>query len=278
MRADGVSRGAYGLRLTGVEDAADLLNDTNDDWPVVELAWRVGETALEREQVSDSHATLRLRTGGRIELDRDAGHAEYVVSRPLSAEELVHPYLVPVAAIMAVWHGRESVHAGAFLAGTGAWGVVGGRESGKSSTLARLALDGVEIVSDDLLALEGTTPLPGPRAVDLREEPAGRLGVGVAIGLAGARERWRLRLAPVTGRPELRGWIHLAWGERVEAVPISGADRAARLHAQRAARLPSPAPEVLLELASLPAWEVRRPRTWDSLEETADCLRRLAGG
>lgn len=278
MRPDPRSQGAYGLRLTGVEGAADLLNDAEEDWPSVDLTWRVGDTALDREEVSDTRATLRLRTGGRIELDRDAGRADYVVPRPLSPEELVHPYLVPVAAVMAVWHGRESVHAGAFVLETGAWGVVGGRESGKSTTLARLALDGVEIVSDDLLALDGTTPLPGPRAVDLRAEPAGRLGVGVSIGLAGARERWRLRLAPVTGGLELRGWIHLAWGDRVEAVPLEGADRAARLVAQRAARLPSPAPEVFLELASLPAWEVRRPRTWDSLAETADCLRGLARG
>lgn len=278
MRPNSRSQGAYGLRLTGVEGAADLLNDAEEDWPSVDLTWRVGDTTLDREQVSDTRATLRLRTGGRIELDRDAGRADYVVPRPLSPEELVHPYLVPVAAVMAVWHGRESVHAGAFAVETGAWGVVGGRESGKSTTLARLALDGVEIVSDDLLALDGTTPLPGPRAVDLRAEPAGRLGVGVSIGLAGARERWRLRLAPVTGGLELRGWIHLAWGERVEAVPLEGADRAARLVAQRAARLPSPAPEVFLELASLPAWEVRRPRTWDSLAETADCLRGLARG
>jgi hypothetical protein len=278
MRPDAGFRGAYGLRLTGVDGAHHLLNDADASWPEIALSWRLADTTLDHEQVSESHAMLRLQTGGRIELDREAGRAEYVVPRPLSAEELVHPYLVPIAAVMAVWHGRESVHAGSFAGADGAWGIVGARESGKSSTLARLALDGVEILSDDLLVLEGTTPLAGPRAVDLREEPAGRLGVGVSIGMAGARERWRLRLPPVMRALELRGWIHLAWGDRVEAVPLSGADRAARLLEQRAARLPSPAPDLFLDLASLPAWEVRRPRTWDSLGEAADCLRQVAGG
>lgn len=276
MRVEGGFRGVYGLRLRGVEEADDLLGEAHGHWPEVTLAWREGDTGLEQEEVTDTKAAIRLQTGGRIELDRERGRAVYHVPRPLSAQELVHPYLVPVAAVMAHWHGRESVHAGGFVAGGGVWGVVGERESGKSSTLARLALDGVGIVSDDLLALEGLTALPGPRAIDLREEPAARLGVGASIGLAGARERWRLRLRPVATDLELRGWIHLAWGDRVEAVPISGGERVARLFGQRAARLPSLAPEVLLDLASLPSWELRRPQRWDSLGDAADCLRRLA--
>jgi hypothetical protein len=277
MRPDAGFRGAYGLRLTGVEEAQDLLVEAAEDWPPVHLSWRMGDTSLDREVVTDTTATLRLLTGGRIELDRGAGRAEYVVGRPLGAEELVHPYLAPVAAVMAHWHGRESVHAGAFVAGGGVWGVVGERESGKSSTLARLALEGVGIVCDDLLTLAGTTVLAGPRAIDLREEPAARLGVGSSIGVGGARERWRLRLPPVPQVLELRGWVHLTWGDRVEAVRVSGADRVARLLGQRAARLPPPAPETLLDLAALPSWEVRRPRAWESLDEAADCLRRLAG-
>jgi hypothetical protein len=179
---------------------------------------------------------------------------------------------------MAHWHGRECVHAGAFVGDSGVWGVVGERESGKSSTLARLALDGVPVISDDLLALQGSSVFPGPRAIDLREEAAERLGVGSSIGIAGARERWRLRLGPVEPGLELRGWFHLAWGERVEAVPLEGGERVARLLAQRAARLPSATPEELLDLASLPSWELRRPQRWESLGEAADCLRGLADG
>lgn len=270
-------RGAYGLRLEGVDGAEDLLVQAAPDWPRMSLRWRLGEWSAERHEVTPSAASLRLQTGGRLELDRREGLAQFVVQRPLSAQELVHPYLVPVAAVMAHWHGRESVHAGGFVGTDGVWGVVGERESGKSSTLARLALDGVPVVADDLLILNGRNVYTGPRAVDLREEPAGRLGVGASIGLAGARERWRLRLGPVTGGHEIRGWIHLAWGARVEATEIRGAERVARLFAQRPGGLPSLSPEVLLDLASLPSWEVRRPRVWGSLGETADCLRELAG-
>lgn len=269
--------GAYGLRLEGIAGAEVLLVDAAPEWPRMRLSWRLGEDASPRHGIGRAAASLRLRTGGRLELDRVAESAEFVVPSPLSAQELVHPYLVPVAAVMALWHRRESLHAGGFVGADGVWGVVGDRESGKSTTLARLALDGVAVVSDDLLILQRRSVFAGPRAVDLREEPAARLGVGGSIGVAGARERWRLELGPAPGDLEIRGWVHLAWGERVEAVRLEGGDRVARLLAQRPGGLPSLAPEVLLELAALPSWEVRRPRAWETLGETADCLRRLAG-
>jgi hypothetical protein len=271
-------RGAYGLRVEGVEAAADLLVEADPAWPRVALSSRVAESSVEREWVKPDAALLQLKTGGHIELDRGQGEATFVVDRPLSADELVHPYLAPVASVMAHWFGRESVHAGAFVGAGGVIGVVGDRESGKSSTLARLALDGLEIVCDDLLVLEGTSVLAGPRSLDLREEPARLLGVGASIGRAGARERWRLRLGNVGRDLPMAGWVHLAWGDRVEAVPLRGADRVARLLVHRGARLPSAEPSVLLDLASLPSWEVRRPRVWDSLDETADCLRELGRG
>lgn len=270
--------GVYGIRLSGLDAARPLLVPAAPDWPSFELFNRVEPGPYsEAEHADDRHAELRLRTGGRIFIDRSPGRAEFVTPRPLGAEELVHPYLAPVAAIVAHWNDRESVHAGAFVVDGRVWGVVGERESGKSSTLARVALDGGAIVSDDLLILERTKVFAGPRAIDLRKEPATRLDVGKSIGIAGARERWRLRLGPVPEELELAGWIHLAWGERVQAEPLKGRDRIARLLSQRGARLPSLSPEVLLDLASIPSWEVRRPNAWETLAETADCLRELAG-
>jgi hypothetical protein len=269
-------RGAYGLQISGVDAARDLLVAAEPSWPSIRLASRVETSTLDREWVRPDEALLLLKTGGHIELNRTRAEAVFVVERPLGAEELVHPYLAPVAAVMAHWYGRESIHAGAFAFDGRVLGVVGTRESGKSSTLARLALEGVDIVCDDLLVLEGTRVLPGPRLLDLRQEPARRLGVGSSIGKAGARERWRMRLGEVPDGLELSGWVHLAWGDSLEAVPLEGAERVARLLLERGARLPSSKPSVLLDLASLPSWEVRRPRVWDSLGETADCLRDLA--
>jgi hypothetical protein len=275
---DSPPRGAYGLRISGVEEADDLLVPADTNWPALELSWRVGESTNEPEWVKPHAARLRLRTGGHIEIDRTGELVVFVVPRPLHAEELVHPYLAPVAAVMAHWLGRESIHAGAFAVNGGVWGVVGDRESGKSSTLASLALAGVDIVCDDMLVLDGMTALAGPRAIDLRGEPAERLGVGESIGVAGARERWRLRLGQLEGALELKGWIHLAWGERVEASRLEGGERVGRLIEQRGARLPPATHAVLFDLASLPTWEVRRPQVWESLGETADCLRELARG
>jgi hypothetical protein len=276
MPAEDALRGAYGLRLEGVDAARDLLVEADQKWPLVTLESRVARSDIEREWVRPDAALLRLKTGGHIELDRASGEAVFVVGRPLGAEEVVHPYLAPVASVMAHWYGRESIHAGAFAVDGAVIGVVGARESGKSSTLARLALDGVEIVCDDLLVLDGMDVLQGPRSLDLREEPARRLGVGSSIGRAGARERWRLRLGRIPRDLHMVGWVHLEWGDRVEAVPLQGADRVSRLLVERGARLPPAEPSVLLDLASLPSWEVRRPRVWESLDETADCLRELA--
>ena len=271
------SVGAYGIRLSGLEAARDLLVPAAAAWPCLGLVNRVEPGPYsELEHVGDRRAELRLKTGGRIFIDRGLARAEFVTPRPLSSEELVHPYFAPVAAIIAHWHDRESVHAGGFTVDGRVWGIVGDRESGKSSTLAHLALDGVAVVSDDLLVLQHTRVFAGPRAIDLREAPATKLGVGTSIGVAGARERWRLRLGPVPQELELAGWVHLAWGDRVEAVPLEGRERIERLLSQRGARLPSLSPEVLLDLASLPSWEVRRPQVWETLGETVDCLRQLA--
>jgi hypothetical protein len=264
--------GAYGLRLANVARARRYLAPAKAAWPRLEIKRRVEEVETPREWLAETKALLRLQTGGEIRLDRQRGRATYVVPRRLRAAELVHPFLAPAAAVMAYWLGRECFHAGAFVAAGKAWGLIGGRGSGKSTTVAELALAGVPIVGDDLLVVQGRAVYAGPRAVDLRGDAAKRLGVGESLGLIGARERWRLPL-PAT-RPEvpLGGWIFLAWGDRVETSRVSPAERVVRLHAGRGINLPPRDAEVMLELASLPAWELRRPRSWRS---AGDALERL---
>jgi hypothetical protein len=196
----------------------------------------------------------------------------YRVPHPVRPDELVHPYLAPAAAVIARWMGRESMHAGAFAAGGQALGVVGTREAGKSSTLAWLAQAGVDVLCDDMLIVDGDAPVAGPRSIDLRADAAERLGAGEPIGMTGARERWRLRLGPTAGRPLLRGWVFLAWSDRVDVRALPAVERLPRLAAERGLRLPPARPEALLELTSLPAWELSRPRDWASLPEAADRL------
>ena len=96
----------------------------------------------------------------------------FEVPHPVRPDELVHPYLAPAAAVIGRWLGRESVHAGAIAVDGRALGVVGARGAGKSSTLAWWALDGGEVLCDDLLVLDGRATFVGPRSIDLREDAA----------------------------------------------------------------------------------------------------------
>ena len=192
--------GAYGLRIAGIPDGASLLAAAEPGWPAVEIAVEVGELDAEAEYLDEGRALLRLRTGGWIELQRNPGSARFVVPAPLSTDELVHPFLAPAAAVFAHWHGREGLHGGGLAVGGTAWGVIGDRLGGKSSLLAALAAGGTDVVCDDVLVLAGREAFSGPRTIDLREDAAAALGVGEEIGVAGARERWRLQLPPLAAR------------------------------------------------------------------------------
>jgi hypothetical protein len=263
--------GAYGLRLENVERARPLLVSAQSSWPRLTIRRRVGTGKAEGEWLNERAALLKLQKG-EIALDREHGTATFVLPHRVGTAELVHPLLAPAAAVMAYWLDRESFHASGFVASDGIWGVVGDRGSGKSTTVARLALDGVGIACDDLLVVEGLSALAGPRSVDLRREAAERLGTGEPLGVVGARERWRLRVGAVPSSLPLKGWIFLEWGDRVEALQVAPHERLMRLHANRGVNLPPRSPAVLLELAALPSWELRRPRVWESLPSAVDCL------
>jgi hypothetical protein len=274
---ENICLGAYGVRLTGLEGAEELLVGVDPAAPAYAISAEIGRAASFAEHVDDERAQLRLRSGGEILVDREGRSIRYRVPHEVRADELVHPYLAPAAAVVNRWLGRESVHAGAFAVEQSALGVVGTRESGKSSTLAWLARGGVDVLCDDMLIVDGDTPLAGPRSIDLRGDAARRLEAGDPIGMTGARERWRLQLG-ATGaqRPRLKGWVFLAWGDETTARPLKASERIPRIAAERGLRLPPVRPDALLELASLPAWELSRPRDWASLPRAADLLLELA--
>jgi hypothetical protein len=270
--ADERSFGAYGLQLRGVA-APSLLVEAAADWPELNISQQVGEGEIQQERVTADHAEVRLRAGGRLDIGRMKSLALYTVPRLLRDDELVHPYLAPAAAIVSRWLGRESLHAGAFLAGGGAWALLGARESGKSSTLACLAKAGHEIVTDDMLILDRQRVYFGPRSVDLRREAAEQLGTGSALGMTGARERWRLDVGGGSATPApLLGCVFLEWGERLELVELSGSERLERLFVHRGVRLPPTDPAALLEVAALKGFELRRPPGWEALDEAVELL------
>ena len=264
--------GAYGLRIAGIPDGASLLAAAEPGWPAVEIAVEVGDLDAEAEYLDEGRALLRLRTGGWIELQRNPGSARFVVPAPLSTDELVHPFLAPAAAVFAHWHGREGLHGGGLAVGGTAWGVIGDRLGGKSSLLAALAAGGTDVVCDDVLVLAGREAFSGPRTIDLREDAAAALGVGEEIGVAGARERWRLRLPPL-GRPlSLGGWVFTDWADDVRMERLPASETLVRLYRNRSITVPPRDPAALLHLSALPAWELRRPRSWASVPATLELL------
>jgi hypothetical protein len=262
----------YGFRLTGVPHARDLLVDAPGDWP--ELRLQRGRLSGEREPelVSRDRASVWLSGGASARIDRSTVTAEMRVPDGTTDGALVHPYLAPVALVMAWWHGRDGFHGGAIAADGGAWAVLGDKEAGKSTTLAAFALAGVEVVSDDVLILDGDAVFAGPRSVDLRPDAAARLGVGESLGRVGTRERWRLQLPPVAPQLPLRGWITLAWGDRLAVERVRGRERLTSLLPHRGVRLGSVHPEGLMHLSSLPLWRLVRPPDWASIDAQRDRL------
>lgn len=264
--------GAYGLSFLGTSSASSLLVPTPEVWPLVRLERRRGRVLVRRTYLDDETGELALTGESALALHRAPGRAVFRTPEPLSDAELVHPYLAPVGAVFARWGGREAFHAGAFRHGGGVWALIGGRASGKSSTLAWLALAGHEVLCDDLLVVNRGMALAGPRCVDLRASGARQLGVGELLGVRGPRERWRMVLGPVPPELPVQGWVFLQWGEAVDIVRLSGRERLTQLAANRSILLEATDPEVLLDLAALPAWRLTRPRHWSSLPSAVDRL------
>ena len=133
---------------------------------------------------------MGLLNGERALLDRSERSATFLLGSADDDGRIVHPLLTAAGVIFAWWHGLEALHAGAFTTPQGAWRCVGGQgEQGKSSMLARLALAGRPVLTDDLLIVNGKLALAGPRCLDLRENglgPAGLDGMTKPCGGASA--------------------------------------------------------------------------------------------
>lgn len=262
--------GAYGLHLPDLPAASELLLAVPDGSPTWRIERRDGGGQPE-EFVEPERARLRAEPDGWVEVERASSCARFHFPTAPADRELVHPYLGPTAAVIARWHELQSFHAGAFVAGGQAWAVLGAKGAGKSSLLARLALDGVPILTDDVLVVRGTDGLAGPRCIDLRPASAAALAVGEPLGVVGTRERWRVPSGAVDPVVPLGGWIRLDWGEpAIEPLPASEALGA--IFASLSLRLEPTDPPALMELLTLPALLLRQPQRIEELSRTADRL------
>jgi hypothetical protein len=268
--------GAYGLQIVGAGRTDDLLLQVPEGWPRLEIVRREGPSELKPTQIRDEDADVSLLGEGSLTIERRPLKAVFTTLTRLTDDELVHPYLAPAATVASRWLGRESFHAGGFVVDGAVWGLLGDQESGKSSTLAWLGLNDHEVFCDDVLILDGLEAYAGPRSVDLREETARRLGIGDSLGVVGERERWRVRLGTQRSSAPIKGWVFLEWSERLELVRIPAAQAISRLFEQRAVRLPPTDPAGILELLTLPAWSLSRPRRWQCLEDASRRLLEVA--
>lgn len=275
--ADGVGgpHGAYGLRLTGL--TSELLVRAEANWPMLEIVRRVGLSTRREDALSEERAAIVLLNGGEALVERHPLRAIFTVPSEIGDAALVHPYLASVAAIAGHWLGHESFHAGGIVMSGKAFGVLGRRQAGKSSLLAWLALHGQTVLSDDIVMTDGSIAFAGPRSIDLRAEAAERLEAGVPLGLVGARERWRLRLDPIEPTARLGGWVFPTWGPEVRIKRLTAAERLVRIAQHRAVLVPPAEGGLLLRLAERPAWELQRPKAWETLPDAAAALLEALG-
>jgi hypothetical protein len=245
-----VSAAAFGFRIEGTPAGSLLAVRDAAHWPLLKF---------ERDPERPEAAGVGV----------DPHELRAIVPGSYTDEELLHPALALAALGLAERRGVDSVHAGALVGPDGAWAVVGTKEAGKSTLLGHFAAMGAEVLTDDVLVLEGDRCLAGPRFVDLRPEAAARMHGTIS---ARGGTRGRLPLPPAPAETQLAGFLYLAWGDELALEPLSGSEQLSRLIARRAEDHWPSDPTLLLDLAARPAFELRRPKRWEALADTADAL------
>jgi hypothetical protein len=237
------------------------------DAPVLRVVARQAEPDLSRSRVDPTSADVSLEGGGRMRARRGGGVIRFALPVVPSDADLLHPYLAVGAALAWQWEGREALHGGAIATAAGAALVFGDKQSGKSTTLARLAERGVTVMSDDAAVIHGDRVLAGPRSIDLRSNgfPAG--GAPVRDG-----RRVRVSLPTAPAAAPVAASVVLRWGPEVAVSPVSPRERLKVLAGQRTFFKLDGDPGSLLELASRPMFTLTRPRDPEALPMAAAAL------
>lgn len=277
--------GAYGLEIVGLEHPEHVLTQVQPGWPCLTIAQRRPdpgdrrplELAVAEHRFDDERAELWMSDTEFVQLDRRPDLTVTFVTETQVPDDLVaHPYVVLPAAVAGRWAGHQLLHGGAVVVGDRAWGILGTKEAGKSSTLAALATQGCRIVTDDLLVIDHETLFAGPRSIDLRDDAAEILG-GERVQVHTGRSRWRLRPTAVAPAVALGGFIHLAWGDQTRIERIPPAARLPLLIENSVFGPTAIDSAAYLELAGLTTLRFERPRGLATLaSSTAQLLEALA--
>lgn len=269
--------GTYGLRIHGLESAASAMQPVAAHAAELTVECRVSPTTAgdgRLSEITGDGADLRLLGGGRLRMRRGAHRVTFSFAQLPSVDDLVHPYLAPAAALAQLWQGNEAYHAGAFAGGAGAVLLLGGKEDGKSTTLAWIARrHRLPVIADDLAVIVDGAVLAGPRCIDVRAnseiDPDALGGDRVVRG----EERRRVALPAAPPALPVAAVVCLGWGERPALEPRPVAERLPTLLGQRMFRAHVPAdPVAVLELARLPMLTLNRPRGERGLADGIELL------
>lgn len=272
-----VPAAVYGMRVLGLPPGSCLDPPSDPGWPTLYVSQRVGDEVLEKASIGPDQAVLGLTTGGYVRLDRRAGTCRFTVPQTIAPDELVHPYLAAGAGVFSHWLGRESFHAGALIGAHGAWMVAGSKGAGKSTLFAWLASEDHGVLTDDLLIVERGHAFAGPRCIDVRDSAAGALGEKTTLIRSRSGQRLRADLPDCPLQMPLCGFIYLEWADRIELTAVEGRERLQLLLSHRSVYRVPRRPEWLLDLATLPAFYLRRPPSWAGMPEVALHVASLVG-
>jgi hypothetical protein len=272
-RSNGGLPGAYGMGFAGLEgqsEVCDALLRAPAHWPTLTFEHEAADLAPVTQMLTTDLARLELIDGSHAVLDRKRMTVTFHGPDWVWADWLVHPTLSGISSIFSTWLGRHAIHAGAFIVDGGAWAVVGVSKAGKSSTLGWLAEAGYPVLTDDLVVIKDGMAFAGPRTLDLVPSSARFLGCPARPVRHG--DRHRVSTDAVDPEVPLRGWIALAWGDYLEALPIPPAERLEILleHLRLPVHVEGSGP--LLDLAALPGIKVCRPKDLEALPEVGALL------
>lgn len=264
--------GIYGFTVDGLDEPERYLLPAEPDWPrLTVLRDRPEPGGAARPpgtvRVEEERAEIWMSDGDHIDLDRATLTVRIRTREPIHDRLVLHPCLGLPASIASYWLGRQALHGGAFSHDGRAFALMGVREAGKSSSLGWLLGQGHDILSDDILILDGGTLFAGPRSVDLRDDAAAELG-GDDLGVVGTRARWRLDPGAVPAATPLAGIIHLEWGDEVRIERMGGNESLPALLQNFVVQPRRDESLAYLDLGSLPAWRFTRPRDLARLDES----------
>lgn len=257
---DGGAWGAYGLALSS------SIANTQGLRRLTRTYGRLEVECVQSEQrksfsLSESEAVVDLADGSQLVMNHlGPAHFSAVLRRaaPISPEELLHPYLAPMAALCHRWMGRPALHAAAVTRAGTTLVLVAAREQGKTTTAAALSRLGWHLLADDLVVFDGPRVLEGPRTLDLRPASS-HLVVSDGTLVRGGRIR---EVPDVADLPESRlgAFLHLEFGDMFSAATLDIASRLELLGPQLYWPGLNDARRDLLDLVAMPHWKICRPK------------------